>query len=105
MPATSPTTASSVAAGASPYASLRLTAQLKARVYWATPQQGASQCDFYSFDSSGRYQVADPFAYGLRGLKKLVDKLGDKVARCVIYENLTPGRPEYCRKEKGSWNK
>jgi hypothetical protein len=89
----------------SSYASLRLTALTKARVYWAAPQPGTpGQADFYSFDSSGRYQVADPRRYGLEGLRKMVDKMGAKVARCVIYDNQAPGRPEICRKERGSWN-
>ncbi|MCA8830489.1 SRR1 family protein [Hymenobacter pini] len=87
-------------------AHLKNTALWKARVYWSHVNPGqAGQMDFYSFDSSGRFAVADPARYGLAGLRKLVDKLGAKVARCVIYENLTAGRPEYCRKENGTWTR
>lgn len=89
---------------ASPYASLKRTALTKARVYWAQPLPGTNgQADFYSFDSSGRYEVADKRDYGLRGLKKMIDKLGSKVARAIIYDNQAPDRPEICRKERGSW--
>lgn len=89
----------------SPYAKLKLTALSKARVYWANSTPGTNgQADFYSFDKSSRYQVADPRSHGILGLKKMVDKMGDKVTRCIIYDNQAPDRPEICRKEKGAWN-
>lgn len=90
---------------ASPCAALKLTAFTKARVYWANPKPGTNgQSDFYSFDKSSHYQVADPLDYGIRGLKRMVDKMGVKVERCIIYDNQASGRPEICRKEKGAWN-
>ncbi|MBO0360662.1 hypothetical protein J0X19_22065 [Hymenobacter sp. BT186] len=83
----------------SPLAGKSLT---KARVYWASPT-GAEYMDFFSFDTSGRYAVESPKEYGVRGLKKLVDKLGVKVARCIIYDRELGG--EYCRKENHQWTK
>ena len=86
----------------SPHAVLRETALTKARVYWVTPRNGTAQVDYYSFDRSGRYEVADPREYGIRQLKKLVDKLGAAVARCIIYDRQNGG--EVCRKENGVWS-
>lgn len=86
-------------------AHLRDRALTKARVYWSTVLVGCNAfCDFYSFDKSGRYEVADPRTYGLRGLQKMIDGMGAKVARAIIYDNQAPNRPEIMRKERGSWN-
>lgn len=85
---------------ASPLAGKSLT---KARVYWVKPTGNSPYMDFFSFDTSGRYSVESPKMYGIRGLKKLVDELGDKVGRCIIYDRELGG--EYCRKENGSWTK
>ncbi|OUJ68606.1 hypothetical protein BXP70_27810 [Hymenobacter crusticola] len=75
-------------------------------MYWSKPVPGTKGfSDFYSFDRSGRYEVADPRDYGIRGLKKLVDGMTDRVARAIIYDNQAYLHPEICRKERGSWNK
>ena len=77
---------------------------LKARIYWTVKKPGTlGQIDRYSFDTSGRYKVADNYRYGLAMLVKLIDKLGDKVCRAIIYDNQAPGRPEVQRKEHGQW--
>ncbi|MBO3270774.1 hypothetical protein [Hymenobacter defluvii] len=98
-------TVSASSPGAPGYATLKYKSLTKARVYFATPAPGTpGQCDYYSFDTSGRYEVQDPRDYGLRGLMKMIDKMGAKVARAIIYDNQAPGRPEILRKERGSWN-
>ena len=77
---------------------------LKARIYWRVAAPGTrGQIDRYSFNTSGRYQVADPYRYGLAQLVKLIDKLGDQVSRAIIYDNQAPGHPEVQRKERGQW--
>jgi hypothetical protein len=48
---------------------------------------------FRSYDSSGRYEVADPRAYGIRGLKKMVDRWGTKVVSKAILYDVASGLP------------
>lgn len=76
----------------------------KARVYWANVTPGtAGHSDFYSFDTSGKYKVEEgrQLQYGVEGLIRLVDKLGPKVARAIIYDRKEGH--EITRKEHGSW--
>jgi hypothetical protein len=57
---------------------------------------------FRSFDSSGRYQVADPRAYGIRGLKKMVERFGvANVKEARLYDTST-GR-EIEKLQNGQW--
>lgn len=58
---------------------------------WVLWKNGAKK-SFRSFDSSGRYEVADPRSYGIRGLKKMVAKWGDSVDRAILYDVET-GEP------------
>ncbi len=55
---------------------------------WVLFTSGAKK-SFRSYDSSGRYAVKDPREYGIRGLKKMVDKWGAAVARAVLYDVTT----------------
>ncbi|RSK45196.1 hypothetical protein [Hymenobacter rigui] len=87
-------------------APLKVRALFKMRVYFTHVQPGtAGQLDMYSFDTSGRYQVADPAAYGLRQLKKQAEQMGARIARAIIYDNQASGKPEYTRLEKGVWSR
>jgi hypothetical protein len=58
---------------------------------------------FRSFDTSGRYEVADPRAYGIRGLKKMcLVKLGHaNIKEARIYDTAT-GR-EIEKLQNGQW--
>lgn len=56
---------------------------------------------YQSYDSSGRYQLADPREYGIRRLKKLVDKWGSTVAQAIIYDNRTGQKLESF--QSGTW--
>ena len=47
---------------------------------------------FRSYDTSGRYNVADPRAYGIRGLKRMVARWGDAVDRAMLIDTAT-GKP------------
>jgi hypothetical protein len=58
---------------------------------WVVFTNGGKK-SFRSYDSSGRYEVADPRAYGIRGLKKMVDKWGAAVKEAVLYDTET-GQP------------
>lgn len=45
---------------------------------------------FYSFDSSGRYEVEKPDEYGLKGLqKRMLKQYPDKIKKAIIYDNQT----------------
>lgn len=45
---------------------------------------------FHSYDTSGRYTVTDPQAYGIRYLRKRVlDKYTGKVEAAILYDNQT----------------
>ncbi len=56
---------------------------------WVLFKSGAKK-PFRSFDSSGRYTVADPREYGIRGLKKMVERWGDAaVVKAIIYDVQT----------------
>jgi hypothetical protein len=55
---------------------------------WVLFANGAKK-SFRSFDTSGRYEVADPRAYGIRGLKKMVDKFGPGVEKAMLYDTAT----------------
>jgi hypothetical protein len=44
---------------------------------------------FRSYDTSGRYAVADPRDYGIRGLKKMVGKWGKAVERAIRYDTAS----------------
>jgi predicted glutamine amidotransferase len=58
--------------------------------------------DFRSFDTSGRYSVADPRSYGIRGLKKMVEKFGvANVKEARLYDTAT-GR-EIEKLQDGQW--
>ncbi|MGY2132295.1 hypothetical protein ACW9KT_08700 [Hymenobacter sp. HD11105] len=58
----------------------------KAWVVW----RNGSKKTFYSYDTSGRYEVEDPREYGMRGLmKRVVEKWGDTIERAIIYDNKT----------------
>lgn len=52
---------------------------------WVIFTNGAKKT-FRSYDRSGRYEVADPRSYGIRGLKKMVHRYGDAVARAILYD-------------------
>jgi len=56
---------------------------------------------FRSYDTSGRYAVADPRDYGIRGLKKMVDRWGKAVERAILYDTAT-GQPIE-KLENGQW--
>jgi hypothetical protein len=58
---------------------------------------------FRSFDTSGRYEVADPRAYGIRGLKKMVEvKFGiANIKEARLYDTAT-GR-EIEKLQNGQW--
>lgn len=56
---------------------------------------------YQSFDKSGRYEVADPRDYGIRRLKKMVEKWGDSVAQAIIYDNQTGQKIESF--QRGTW--
>ncbi len=56
---------------------------------------------FRSYDTSGRYQVDDPRAYGIRGLKKMVARWGPNVSQAIIYDNATG--LEITRLQNGAW--
>lgn len=58
---------------------------------WVLFTNGAKK-SFRSYDSSGRYEVKDPKAYGIRNLKKMVDRWGNAVERAVLYDTAT-GNP------------
>lgn len=46
--------------------------------------------DFRSYDTSGRYEVTDPRAYGIRGLKKMVERFGvANVKEARLYDTST----------------
>jgi hypothetical protein len=47
---------------------------------------------FRSYDSSGRYEVANPREYGIRNLKKMVEKWGPTVDKAILYDTAT-GQP------------
>jgi hypothetical protein len=47
---------------------------------------------FRSYDTSGRYTVKDPREYGIRNLKKMVEKWGASVERAILYDTAT-GQP------------
>ncbi|HEX8505503.1 MAG TPA: hypothetical protein VF630_09055 [Hymenobacter sp.] len=56
---------------------------------------------FYSFDTSGRYAVDDPRDYGIRGLKKMVAKMGATVDQAILYDNQSGKEIE--RLKNGQW--
>ena len=56
---------------------------------------------YQSFDSSGRYEVADPREYGIRRFKKLVAKWGNTIAQAIIYDNQTGEKIESF--QRGTW--
>lgn len=56
---------------------------------------------FRSYDTSGRYSVADPRDYGIRGLKKMVDRWGKSVEQAILYDTTT-GQPIE-KLENGQW--
>lgn len=58
---------------------------------------------FRSFDTSGRYQVADPRAYGIRGLKKMVEKQFGvaNVKEARLYDTSTGRELEHL--QNGQW--
>ena len=56
---------------------------------------------YQSFDSSGRYEVADPREYGIRRFKKLVAKWGNTIAQAIIYDNQTGKKIESF--QQGTW--
>lgn len=71
----------------------------KCRIYY---QNGGKQ-DFRSFDTSGRYEVKDPQAYGIRGLKKMVDKLQSQgLVKMALLYSSTDGK-ELERYQNGQW--
>jgi len=69
----------------------------KCQVYFA---DGAKKA-FRSYDSSGRYAVADPRDYGIRGLKKMVDRWGKAVKMAILYD--TEFGHELERYQHGQW--
>jgi len=56
---------------------------------------------FRSYDTSGRYSVADPRDYGIRGLKKMVERYGAAVQRAILYDTAS-GQPIE-KLENGQW--
>ncbi|MDU0372117.1 hypothetical protein ACFPAF_17070 [Hymenobacter endophyticus] len=91
---------------AQPTEPFKQRALFKMRVYFTHVKPGtAGQFDMYSFDTSGRYRVADPAAYGLRHLKGEAEKMGGRIVRAIIYDNQASGKPEYTRLEKGVWTR
>lgn len=58
---------------------------------------------FRSFDTSGRYEVADPRAYGIRGLKKMVAvKFGhENIKEARLYDTATGREIEIL--QNGQW--
>ena len=56
---------------------------------------------YYSYDTSGRYNVADPRAYGVKGLKRMVEKWGDTVAQAIIYDTVSDQKIESY--QRGVW--
>jgi hypothetical protein len=67
---------------------------------WVLWKNGAKKA-FRSYDTSGRYEVADPKAYGIRGLKKMVDRWGDNVQKAIIYDMGTQQPLEHY--QNGQW--
>ncbi|PJJ59420.1 hypothetical protein [Hymenobacter chitinivorans] len=68
---------------------------------WVVWQDGNKK-HFTSFDTSGRYQVKEPREYGIRGLRKMVEKMGATVKEAVLYDNQT-GAQEAVWVKNGVW--
>ena len=50
--------------------------------------EGDIKKTFYSYDSSGRYNVENPDEYGLKGLqKRVVKQYPEKMKKAIIYDN------------------
>jgi hypothetical protein len=72
-----------------PTNSLPAKAQYKCWVVWQGPTADIKKT-FYSYDSSGRYDVEKPDEYGLKGLqKRVVRQYPEKMKRAIIYDNQT----------------
>jgi hypothetical protein len=67
---------------------------------WVHFQNGAKK-SFRSYDTSGKYQVKDPRAYGIHNLKKMVEKFGPDVAQAILYDTATGSELE--RLQNGQW--
>lgn len=67
---------------------------------WVVFTNGGKKA-FRSYDTSGRYTVNDPRDYGIRGLKKMVDRWGDKVKEARLYD--TESGRELERYQQGQW--
>ena len=69
---------------------------------WVVFTNGAKK-SFRSYDTSGRYEVADPRAYGIRGLKKMVERQFGvaNVKEARIYDTATGQELEHLH--LGQW--
>ncbi|TGE26908.1 hypothetical protein [Hymenobacter metallicola] len=86
------------ARSSAPPINMRQNALTRVWVVW----KDGNKKHFTSFDSSGRYQVESPREYGIRGLRKMVEKMGSTVKEAILYDNQT-GKQEEVWVKDGVW--
>ncbi|WBO86266.1 hypothetical protein [Hymenobacter yonginensis] len=87
VPATAPVSSASVSPASWP-----ATALTRAWVVW----ENGFKKTFHSYDTSGRYEVADPRRYGIRGFRsRVLDKAWPSpIKEMILYDHQTGARLE-----------